>query len=60
MTQTRWYHGGANQRRSGKPCTPPPACKDWEHRHWLEGYKDASSAIDLRAKELLDSVPVSA
>jgi len=59
MTQTRWYHGGASQRRCGKPCILPPACKDWERRHWLQGYIDANSAIEARAKGLLDSVPVS-
>jgi hypothetical protein len=50
MTQTRWYHGGASQRRNGKPCTPPPACKDWERRQWQQGWTEKDAAIVDSAK----------
>lgn len=56
MTQTRWYTCGAAQRRNDKPCVPAPACKDWEQRHWRQGYLDADKAIEERRQQLLDSV----
>jgi hypothetical protein len=47
MTQTRWYHSGATQRRNGKPCAPAPACKEWERRQWQQGWNDKDEALKV-------------